>query len=189
MTDLIEKLLFVFLGALLSGGAFLLKRLIEGRPTLEVIERHEKLLSLRERLKSSGTSLEDLGTLEAALLGKAEAAEKIAFEYEHRLTEEIKSRPDHDLTQMELNLRAGEAAKFADNRLKHFINDLEKQLDAESVSTLHESQKIWELYRDKHVQFCGERYRGGSIRPMIQSLTYESLTVNRLDALETSCAI
>ena len=35
MPDLIEKLLFVILGALLSGGAFLLKRRIEGRPTLE----------------------------------------------------------------------------------------------------------------------------------------------------------
>ncbi len=185
MSDLLDKTLLVLLGALLSAAGFMFKRRIEGRGTIEVVEKNEKLLSLRDKLKASGTTIEELGAFEALLLGRAEGAAKVALEYEHRAVEEIELGADHGLTQTDMNIRANEAAHRADEKLKRLIAELETFMGPEEIAALREAQSAWENYRQKHVEFSGEQYRGGSIRPMIHGISYESVTINRIVELDS----
>jgi uncharacterized protein YecT (DUF1311 family) len=185
MPDFLGQALLILLGALLSAAGFMLKRRIEGRGTIEVVEKTERLLSLRDKLKVSGTTVEELGAFESLLLGRAEVAAKVALEYEHRAVEEIESGADHGLTQTELNIRANEAAQRADVKLKMLISELESFMRPEELAALHEAQAAWENYRQKHVEFCGEQYRGGSIRPMIHGIAFESVTINRIVELDS----
>ncbi len=185
MPDLVGQSLLVLLGALLSAAGFVLKRRIEGRGTIEAVEKNEKLLSLREKLKASGTTIEELGAFEALLLGRAEDAAKVALEYEHRAVEAIELGTDHGLTQTDMNIRASESAHCADGRLMRLLAELEVFMGAEEATALREAQAAWENYREKHVAFCGEQYRGGSIQPMIRGIAFESVTINRIVELDS----
>lgn len=185
MPDLLGQALLVLLGALLSAAGFIFKRRLEGRVTIEAIEKNEKLLSLRDKLKVSGTTIEQLSALEASLLGRAEEAAKVAIEYEHRAVEAIELGADRGLTQTEMNIRAGEAAHRADDRLKRIVAELEELLGREEVAALREAQMAWERYREKHVAFCGEQYRGGSSRPMIHGIAFESVTISRIVEIDS----
>ena len=185
MPDLLGKALLILLGALISAAGFMFKRRIEGRGTIEIVEKNEKLLSLRDKLKASGTTIEELGAFEELLLGRAEGAAKVALEYEHRAIEEIELGADHGLTQTEMNIRANEAARRADEKLKRLIGELESFMGQEEVAALREAQSAWDNYRQKHVEFCGEQYRGGSIRPMIHGIAFESVTINRTIELDS----
>lgn len=185
MPDLLGQALLVILGALLSAAGFVFKRRMEGRGTIEAVEKNEKLLSLREKLKNSGTTIEELGAFEALLLGRAEDAAKVALEYEHRAVEAIELGTNHSLTQTDMNIRASEAALRADGQLKQLLVELEVFMGPEETTALHQAQAAWENYRKEHVAFCGEQYRGGSIRPMIHSIAFESVTINRIVELDS----
>ncbi len=65
--ELLEKILFVILGALLPGIAYLLKRRIEKKPVSDALEKHQKLLSINKELAGQKISVEDLHLLEQAL--------------------------------------------------------------------------------------------------------------------------
>lgn len=185
MPDLLGKALLILLGALISAAGFMFKRRIEGRGTIEVVEKNEKLLSLQNKLKASGTTIEELDAFEALLLGRAEGAAKVALEYEHRAVQEIELVTNHGQTQTDMNIRANEAARRADEKLKRLIPEFETFMGPEELTALREAQSAWENYRQKHVEFCGEQYRGGSIRPMIHGIAFESVTINRIVELES----
>ena len=185
MPEFLSQVILVLLGALLSAAGFMFKRRIEGHGTIEAVEKSEKLLSLREKLITSGTTIEELGTFEARLLGRAEDAAKVALEYEHRAVEAIELGTDHGRTQTDMNIRASEAAHRADGQLKQLLAELEVLMGTEEAVALREAQTAWENYREKHVFFCGERYRGGSIRPMIHGIAFESVTINRIIELDS----
>lgn len=184
MPDLLGDALLVLLGALLSALGFVGKRRLEGRGSLDAIEKHEKLLSLRERLRESGTTLEELSTLEQALLGRAESAAKVALDFERSAVELISSVEGIELTQTDMNIQAGEAAARADVRLDEVYAELTRQLGAREAEALRRAQAAWGAYREQHVAYCGEQYRGGSIRPLILGIAHESVTVARAVELE-----
>jgi uncharacterized protein YecT (DUF1311 family) len=185
MPELLGKALLILLGALLSAAGFMLKRRIEGRRTIEVVEKTEKLLSLRDKLKAKGTTIEEIGAFEVLLIGRAEGAAKVAIEFQHRAVEEIELGTGQSPTQADLNIRATETAGRANEKLKRLITELETFMDPEELAALREAQSAWENYRQKHVEFCGEQYRCGSIRPMIHGIAFESVTINRIVELES----
>lgn len=49
MNEIIEKLGFVLLGALVSGIAYLIKRKIESKPEIEMLDKHQKVLDIHKK--------------------------------------------------------------------------------------------------------------------------------------------
>jgi uncharacterized protein YecT (DUF1311 family) len=178
MTTIVEKILLVLLGAALSGIAYLLKRRIEKKHTYDALERHQKLLIIRKELDEQKVSIEDLRSLESALLkrnAKAENAEKL----QHELLPLLKSGDDEFVSQFEMNMRADGNVKIAKAKLEQIFYELSYKLENKEREALEESQKAWEEYSSKHAEFSASSYEGGSIYPLIYLSTVESLVVER----------
>jgi uncharacterized protein YecT (DUF1311 family) len=181
---MLEKILLVLLGAVLSGIAYLLKRRIEKKQTSDTLERHQKLLTIRKELSEQKLSMEDLRSLESALLKrntKAENAEKMRDE----LSPLLEEKNDGFLSQFELNMRADGNVKIAKAKLEQVYNELSFKLEAKEKETLEGSQKAWEEYSRKHAEFSASSYEGGSIYPLIYLSTLESLVVERTALLKS----
>ncbi len=181
---MLEKILLVLLGAVLSGIAYLLKRRIEKKHASDSLERHQKLLTIRKELNEQKLTVEDLRSLESALLkrnAKTENAEKMQDELSPLLEENNNAL----LSQFEMNMRADGNVKIAKAKLEQIYQELSFRLENKEREALEESHKTWEEYSRKHAEFSASSYEGGSIYPLIYLSTLESLVVERTALLKS----
>ena len=181
---MLEKILLVSLGAVLSGIAYLLKRRIEKKHTSDALERHQKLLTIRKELNEQKLTIEDLRLLESALFkrnAKAENVEKMQDE----LSPLLEENHDEFLSQFEMNLRADGNVKIAQAKLEQIYKELSFRLENKERTLLEASQKAWEQYSHKHAEFTASSYEGGSIYPLIYLSAVESLVVERTALLKS----
>src|SRR5688500_1267220 len=76
-----EQAIYLRIGAALTWCFYFVQRRVERRRTTEAIDRNQKLLNMKQRLEQASTDLEELRQFESQLIGKAEAAVKIAGRY------------------------------------------------------------------------------------------------------------
>ena len=90
------------------------------------------------------------------------------------------------MTQAEMNVEAGRRADVADLQLRQAMIAIEKSgwLEAGQLAALHFAQKNWEEYRLAQAQFAAAEFEGGTMKPLIYSSEYESLTVRRTGELK-----
>lgn len=67
---MVEKILLVFLGVAISSIGYFLKRYIEKKKSSEILERHQKLLTIKKELSEQKLTVEDLKLLENCFAGK-----------------------------------------------------------------------------------------------------------------------
>lgn len=181
---MLEKLLLVLLGAVLSGIAYLLKRRIEKKHASDALERHHKLLTIRKELNEQKLTVEDLRLLESALLkrnAKAENAEKMQEE----LSPLLEENRDEVLSQFEMNMRADGNVKIAEAKLEQIYKELSFKVRNKEREALEASQKAWEKYSRKHAEFTASSYESGTIYRLIYLSALESLVVERTALLKS----
>lgn len=66
--------------------------------------------------------------------------------------------------------------KAADAELNRTYNRLAAVLDAEDKGALKESELAWIKYRDTYCTFESSQYKGGTMRPMIESFCLTRVT-------------
>jgi uncharacterized protein YecT (DUF1311 family) len=88
------------------------------------------------------------------------------------------------LTQTDMNLRSGEIAECLDRKLVRLEERIKKDLDKDALALFEEASLKWRAYRDAQINSEGDVYRGGSMRPLIQSLAFIRLTNDRLSTLQ-----
>ncbi len=94
-----------------------------------------------------------------------------------------KERPIHPCegngSQAEASACAHEEYKAADAALNKVYGQLAGVLDAEDKAALKESELAWIKYRDATCAFESSQYKGGTMRPMIESFCLARVTKAR----------
>ena len=75
--DWIKDIVLLILGGIGTAFWFFWRRKVQQTPVLENIQKVEKLLSLRKELDNTNYTIDDLKSLEDALMGRADAAKEL----------------------------------------------------------------------------------------------------------------
>lgn len=185
MADAMQKIGFLFLGGLLAGLGYLLKRLIEKKTVVDAIDRYQKLLSLRKEMAEQKVSLVDLDKFQAFLQKKSVVAESYAQSLKSEANTFAKETRKESLTQAELNEHAVDSFRLSDAKLRVALATLESLLSHEERDALREAQATWEKYRSKQGEYAAKQYEGGSIEPLIFYSELESVTLARIAVIES----
>ena len=105
---MIEKVLFVLLGVLLSGLGFLIKRRVEGKPKQEALDIQKKVLEIHKQMNEQGLDIDSLKTFENNLIGKNAAIQRHSTELQAETTPLIDESENRNLSQIELTQRASD---------------------------------------------------------------------------------
>lgn len=179
-----EKIAYLLIGAVLTWGLYFLQRRLERRRTTEAIERNQKLLALKQGLEATSTSLDELRQFETRLIGKAEAAVKIAGRYVSQAGE-VARRGDMVVASDDLGAQALADFRGVDARLEALVAHLRRQLDGDDRAAFEQVHLAWQAFRERYARFIAQTYSGGAIQPLIHAVTLESVTAAWIAELET----
>jgi uncharacterized protein YecT (DUF1311 family) len=87
-------------------------------------------------------------------------------------------------SQAEASACAYQKYKAADAELNRVYGQLAGVLDAEDKALLKESELAWIKYRDSSCVFEASQYKGGTMRPMIESFCLTRVTKARTAELK-----
>ena len=87
-------------------------------------------------------------------------------------------------TQFEMNQCARKEHEAADAELNKVYNRFAAMLDDEQRAQLKAAELAWIKYRDATCEFEGAFYKGGTMRPMIQSYCLARVTNERTAELK-----
>ena len=180
-----EKILYLLVGAAITWGLYFIQRRLEGRRTHETIERNQKLLTLKRGMEEARTSLDELRQFESRLIGKAEAAVKIAGRYVSQAGEVARQGDAAARAQDEFSQQAMDEFRILDARLDALVAHLRLQLDGANQAAFDEVHAAWLTFRDRHARFIAQSYSTGAIQPLIHAVTLESITAAWIAELET----
>lgn len=178
-----EKFIYLLVGAAITWGLYFIQRRLERRGTTEVIERNQKLLNLKQGLEQASTSLEELRQFEGRLIGKAEAAVKIAGRYVSQAGEV--ARRGELVARDEMSAQAVADFQRVDARLDDAVAHLRLQLDGDDLVAFEQVHLAWLAFRERYARFIAQSYSGGAIQPLIHAVTLESITAAWIAELET----
>jgi len=179
-----EKIVYLLIGAAITWGLYFIQRRLERRKTTEAIERNQKLLDLKQGLEQASTSLDELRQFENRLIGKAEAAVKIAGRYVSQAGEVARhseSLAAHD----DISQQAITDFQRVDARLDGVVAHLQGQLDGDNLAAFEQVHLAWLSFRERYARFIAQSYSGGAIQPLIHAVTLESITSAWIAELET----
>jgi len=178
-----EKIIYLLVGAAITWGLYFIQRRLERRSTTEAIERNQKLLNLKQGLEQTSTSLDELRHFESRLIGKAEAAVKIAGRYVSQAGE-VARRGDL-VASDEMSTQAIIDFQLVDARLDDAVAHLRRQLDGDNLAAFEQVHVAWLAFRERYARFIAHSYSGGAIQPLIHAVTLESITAAWIAELET----
>lgn len=178
-----EKIIYLLVGAVITWGLYFIQRRLERRKTTELIERNQKLLNLKQGLEQASTSLDELRQFESRLIGKAEAAVKIAGRYVSQAGEV--ARRGERVAGDEASAQAIADFQRMDARLDDAVAHLRRQLDGADLAAFEQVNLAWLSFRERYARFIAQTYSGGSIQPLIHAVTLESITAAWIAELET----
>jgi uncharacterized protein YecT (DUF1311 family) len=179
-----EKIIYLLIGAAITWGLYFIQRRLERRKTTEIIDRNQKLLNLKQGLDQASTSLEELRQFESRLIGKAEAAVKIAGRYVSQAGE-VARHGDAITPHDDISTQAVADFQRVDARLDGVVAHLGQQLDGENLAAFEQVHLAWLSFRERYARFIAQSYSGGSIQPLIHAVTLESITAAWIAELET----
>ena len=180
-----EQAIYLLLGAVVTWAFYFLRRRVERSRTVEVIERNQKLLTLKQGLEGANTSLGDLRRFESRLIGKAETAVRIADGYVTQAEEVARQVEVESISHDDMNQQAIEQFQRVDARLDRLVAHLRRQLDGDSLSTFEAAHLAWLGFRERYARFIAQSYSAGAIQPLIHAVTLESITASWIAELET----
>jgi len=180
-----EKILYLLVGAAITWGLYFIQRRLERRSTTEVIDRNQKLLSLKQGMEQARTSLDELRQFESRLIGKAEAAVKIAGRYVSQAGDVARQQDPALRPQDDLSAQAVAEVQRLDGQLAGLVLHLRAQLDGINQQAFDDVHASWLQFRERYARFIAQSYSAGAIQPLIHAVTLESITAAWIAELET----
>lgn len=91
---------------------------------------------------------------------------------------------DAAVAQRDMNIASGEISNYWDRKLVEVEKKIALKLNAEERVQFEASKQRFRDYREKEVEFRASFYSGGSLRPLMVSGEYTSLTKQRVSEME-----
>jgi uncharacterized protein YecT (DUF1311 family) len=183
--DMLKDVVLLLLGGIGTAVWFFWRRKAEQAPVFENIQKAEKLLSLRKELDNTNYTVEDLKSLEDALMGRAEVAKKLSITYEQEAQQIREIKMNTAMTQAEMNVVAAQAYRRAERKLEVIIEQMKTFFSPEECAHFDKANQAWRTYQQIHADFAASQYEGGSIQPLIHASALETVTIARIVELET----
>lgn len=104
-----------------------------------------------------------------------------------RATKELcnaKLYPNAPLTQSEMNSRAYKDLESAKESLEELLKKIYGELEKDQAEGFAKIQDAWAAFRELTATFEADKFRGGTIAPMIYAKTAEQITLDRKEELE-----
>jgi RecG-like helicase len=175
VSEFVQGAALLVIGGVITGVGFLIKRRLErGDDAVDrFIARYKRVLELQPA-KSEPVS--------------SEQAERIA-ELLHELHpgvgfQETLYAQNENITQAEINMRAGQEADAAGLSVSQFVERLSFRLTEEQRAVLQEAQASWERYSSLQSSLAADAFAGGTIMPAIYHSERRALAQERAGALK-----
>ncbi|MEM7065091.1 MAG: lysozyme inhibitor LprI family protein [Cyanobacteria bacterium P01_B01_bin.77] len=88
------------------------------------------------------------------------------------------------VTQIDMNQCAAENYSLSDKQLNQVYREVLQTLDTAAKARLTKAEERWIVFRDAQCGFESDRFRDGSIAPLIQASCMEQITDNRIAELQ-----
>lgn len=137
---MLEKLLLVLVGVVISSAGYFVKRMIEKRSQTDSLDRQQKILAITKSMKEQGLSIDDMKHLEAVLAGRAEAIAKRTADLEGEAKSLVERKNGQFLSQAELSIRADANLKVAKAKVDQVLAELSMKLDDVERAAMNEAQ-------------------------------------------------
>ncbi len=185
MDELLEKLGFALLGALVSGMVYLTKRKIESKPELEMLEKHQKVLDIHKKMSDQGLDIAELNTFASMLTEKSNAVQNHVFDLNTESVSRINDSSTEHPTQIEMNQMAADSYNHSLNKMNEVYSELMGKLDSNQSEAYRCAQSKWDDYVEAHARSVADIYKGGSIYPLIYYSELETLVFERTARLQS----
>jgi len=90
------------------------------------------------------------------------------------------SLEQEDLTQTDMNQRAGELRTLWDEALNQLLDEAQKVLPEAELEQLAAEQSAWQTEMKTVVEAAGKAYEGGSLYPLVVNIEAAKLTEERV---------
>ncbi|MDO6612280.1 lysozyme inhibitor LprI family protein [Shewanella sp. 1_MG-2023] len=179
MTEIIEKIGFIALGGIISAVAYLLKRKIESKPDLELLDKHQKVLDVHKKMSEQGLDIQSLNTFGQMLTAKSASVQNHIQGLQTESATYLVSSPSEHVTQLEMNQQALESFTRSSEKMSNIYDELKNKLDSDQIPLYESSQSSWLKYSKEQALAVASMYRGGSIYPLIYHTELETLVHER----------
>ncbi|EPG0609877.1 lysozyme inhibitor LprI family protein [Vibrio fluvialis] len=185
MSEIIEKLGFIVLGALISGIAYLIKRKIESQPELEILDKHQRVLDIHKKMSDQGLDITDLNTFASMLTEKSKAVQTHILDLNTKSVSHMQVNSNKHMTQTEMNQMASDSYRRSLSKMNEVYSRLMSKLGNEHAEAYVFAQEKWNEYIEAHARSVADIYKGGSIYPLIYYSELETLVFERTARLQS----
>ncbi|ELB2789356.1 DUF1311 domain-containing protein [Vibrio alginolyticus] len=185
MNEMIEKLGFVLLGALMTGIGYLIKRKIESKPELETLDKHQKVLDIHKKMSEQGLDISGLNQFVSMLTEKSSAVQSHVLDLNTKSVSHMQTSSTEHITQTEMNQIASNSYNRSLVKMNEVYAQLMSKLDSDRTEAYGAAQVKWNEYIEAHARSVADMYKGGSIYPLIYYSELETLVFERTARLQS----
>lgn len=185
MNEMTEKLGFVLLGALISGIAYLIKRKIESKSELEMLDKHQKVLDIHKKMSDQGLDIGGLNTFASMLTVKSSTVQSHVLDLNSKSISHMPVNSAEHMTQIEMNQMASDSYNRSLSKMNEVYSQLMNMLDYDHAVAYGHAQLKWCEYIEAHAKSVADMYKGGSIYPLIYFSELETLAFERTARLQS----
>ncbi|EGQ8042870.1 DUF1311 domain-containing protein [Vibrio alginolyticus] len=185
MNEMIEKLGFVLLGALMTGIGYLIKRKIESKPELETLDKHQKVLDIHKKMSEQGLDISGLNQFVSMLTEKSSAVQSHVLDLNTKSVSHMQTSSTEHITQTEMNQIASNSYNRSLVKMNEVYAQLMSKLDSDRTEAYGSAQVKWNEYIEAHARSVADMYKGGSIYPLIYYSELETLVFERTARLQS----
>ncbi|ODW53218.1 hypothetical protein BBL88_16185 [Vibrio parahaemolyticus] len=185
MNEMIEKLGLVLLGALMTSIGYLIKRKIESKPELEILDKHQKVLDIHKKMSDQGLDIAGLNTFASMLTEKSNAVQSHVLDLNTKSVSHMQESSAEHITQTEMNQMASDSYNRSLSKMNEVYSKLMSKLDTEHTEAYGCAQAKWSEYIEAHARSVADMYKGGSIYPLIYYSELETLVFERTARLQS----
>ena len=185
MNEMIEKLGFVLLGALMTGIGYLIKRKIESKPELETLDKHQKVLDIHKKMSEQGLDISGLNQFVSMLTEKSSAVQSHVLDLNTKSVSHMQTSSTEHITQTEMNQIASNSYNRSLVKMNEVYAQLMSKLDSDHTEAYGCAQAKWNEYIEAHARSVADIYKGGSIYSLIYYSELETLVFERTARLQS----
>ncbi|WP_250155539.1 lysozyme inhibitor LprI family protein [Vibrio alginolyticus] len=169
----------------MTGIGYLIKRKIESKPELEILDKHQKVLDIHKKMSEQGLDISGLNQFSSMLTEKSSAVQSHVLDLNTKSVSHMQTSSTEHITQTEMNQMASDSYNRSLVKMNEVYAQLMSKLDSDRTEAYGSAQVKWNEYIEAHARSVADMYKGGSIYPLIYYSELETLVFERTARLQS----